>query len=433
MTIVSGLTDRSGLLATGVPADVVVADSVADVQRTLRRAHAARIPVVPRGAGSGLAGGAVASEGAIVLDVSGLNRILDIDPVDAVARVEPGVITADLDRAARAHGLFFAPDPGSVGISTVGGNVATNAGGLRGAKYGVTRDAVLSLEVVLADGSLIRVGRPTIKGVTGYDLAGLFVGSEGTLGVVVEATVRLLPIPPAIATASAAFATLEHAADAVAAIAVSGARPSVLEIIDGATLAAIDELQGSRLRERGDALLVAQTDGFGADAELEVVVEAVRPWATQVQRAVDASDADAILAARRLALPSLEAKGRVLIEDIAVPRRRLAEAIRRICSIAVAEGVETFVFGHAGDGNLHPILLIGGEPGDPVPPAAARAADAIFALALELGGTVTAEHGVGLLKREWAARELGERVHAVHSDVKRLFDPAGILNPGKGF
>jgi glycolate oxidase len=424
--------DRSGLRPVGAPTEVVVARDVAEVQETVRRAAAAGTPLITRGAGSGLAGGAVAGEGAIVLDLSRLTRIRAIDPVDGTAEVEAGVITADLDAAARTHGLMYAPDPGSVGISTVGGNIATNAGGLRGAKYGVTRDAVLSVDVVLADGSLVRLGRPTIKGVTGYDLAGLVVGSEGTLGIVVAARVRLLPAPQRVATASAFFATLEDAARAVAAIAVSGARPAVLEILDGATLGAIDAASGTALRAQGEALLLAQTDGFGAAEEMAVVLAAVAPTATHHEWTEDAERAADLLSARRQALPALERIGRPLIEDIAVPRSRLAEAIRGIRLIADRHGVPIFVFGHAGDGNLHPIIVV--EPGEgDLPETAVRAADDIFALALSLGGTVTAEHGVGRLKREWARRELGEDAVRLHDEIKRVFDPLGILNPGSGY
>ncbi|WP_278102594.1 FAD-linked oxidase C-terminal domain-containing protein [Microbacterium proteolyticum] len=424
--------DRSGLRPVGAPTEVVVARDVAEVQETVRRAAAAGTPLITRGAGSGLAGGAVAGEGAIVLDLSRLTRIRAIDPVDGTAEVEAGVITADLDAAARAHGLMYAPDPGSVGISTVGGNIATNAGGLRGAKYGVTRDAVLSVDVVLADGSLVRLGRPTIKGVTGYDLAGLVVGSEGTLGIVVAARVRLLPAPQRVATASAFFATLEDAARAVAAIAVSGARPAVLEILDGATLGAIDAASGTALRAQGEALLLAQTDGFGAAEEMAVVLAAVAPTATHHEWTEDAERAADLLSARRQALPALERIGRPLIEDIAVPRSRLAEAISGIRLIADRHGVPIFVFGHAGDGNLHPIIVV--EPGEgDLPETAVRAADDIFALALSLGGTVTAEHGVGRLKREWARRELGEDAVRLHDEIKRVFDPLGILNPGSGY
>ncbi|MDQ1130546.1 FAD-binding oxidoreductase [Microbacterium sp. SORGH_AS_0888] len=425
--------DRSGLRPVGVPREVVVARSVAEVQETVRRAAETGTPVVTRGAGSGLAGGAVAGEGVIVLDLSGLDRILVIDPVDGTAHVEAGVITADLDRAAAAHGLFYAPDPGSVGISTIGGNIATNAGGLRGAKYGVTRDAVLSLDVVLADGSLVRLGRPTIKGVTGYDLAGLVVGSEGTLGIVVAATVRLLPVPAQVATASASFGTLEDAATAVAAIAVSGARPAVLEILDGATLEAIDAATGSALRSLGEALLIAQTDGFGAEQEIAVVAGALAATATTVEWTTDAAEAERLLSARREALPAIERIGRPLIEDIAVPRSRLAEAIRRIRRIADEHGVPIFVFGHAGDGNLHPIIVAETDADGEIPEIAHRAADDIFALALELGGTVTAEHGVGRLKQKWARRELGEVSVALHERIKAVLDPQGILNPGSAF
>ncbi|MFJ6652145.1 FAD-binding oxidoreductase [Microbacterium sp. NPDC091313] len=424
--------DRSGLRPRGRPAEVVVARDVAEVQQTVRRAGAAGRAVITRGAGSGLAGGAVAGEGSIVLDLSRLNRIRSIDPIDGTAEVEAGVITADLDAAARVHGLLYAPDPGSVGISTIGGNIATNAGGLRGAKYGVTRDAVLWLDVVLADGSLVRLGRPTVKGVTGYDLAGLVVGSEGTLGIVVAARVRLLPAPRRTATASASFTSLEDAARAVAAIAVSGARPAVLEILDGATLAAIDAAEGTALRTRGDALLLAQTDGFGAEVEMAAVIAAIDPLAVHHEWTDDASRAAELLHARRQALPALERLGRPLIEDIAVPRSRLAEAIRGIREIAERHDVPTFVFGHAGDGNLHPIIVVDHD-GDDLPLPALRAADDIFALALALGGTVTAEHGVGRLKREWARRELGADVVRLHDEVKRVFDPQGILNPGSGY
>lgn len=431
MTAPTLTTDRSGLLATGEPSAVIIARDIAHVQETVRRAHTDGIAVVTRGAGSGLAGGAVAGEGAIVLDLSQLNRILSIDPVDGVATVEPGVITADLDLAAREQGLFYAPDPGSVGISTIGGNIATNAGGLRGAKYGVTRDAVLGVDVVLADGELVRIGRSTIKGVTGYDLTALIVGSEGTLGVVVGATVRLLPIPPQTATATAFFDTLEKAADAVASIARSGARPSVLEIVDGATLQAIDEAEGTALYAKGEAFLLAQTDGFGAEAEIAVVRDALAATASDVEWTTDPAQAVRLLSARRQALPAIERRGRVLIEDIAVPRSRLADAIRGIRDIAERHSIEIFVFGHAGDGNLHPIILVGGDAGAEIPLHAQAAANEIFELALGFGGTLTAEHGIGLLKRDWVRAELGARVHDLQGELRRLFDPRGILNPGK--
>ncbi|MDM4761591.1 FAD-linked oxidase C-terminal domain-containing protein [Galbitalea sp. SE-J8] len=424
--------DRSGLLPDGAPRIVVRARSVAEVQATVRFAAEHGIPIVTRGAGSGLAGGAVAAEGQIVLDLSQLDRIVEVRVVDQVAVVEPGVVTADLEAAARQHGLFYAPDPGSVGISTIGGNIATNAGGLRGAKYGVTRDAVLALDVVLADGDLIRVGSETTKGVTGYDLAGLFVGSEGTLGIVVGATVRLLPVQAETASLAGWFPELTDAARAVEAIGRTGVRPTVLEIVDAATLAAIDAGFGTAFRERGGAFLLAQTDGSGAAIDIGRIADAARPYATAVEVAEDELLAADLLAARRLALPAIERLGRVLIEDIAVPRSRLAETIHAVQAIGERHDVRIFVFAHAGDGNVHPIILVPDSPEDgPIPAAAAAAADDIFALALAVGGTVTGEHGVGALKRAWAAREVGPRAARIADGIKALLDPHGILNPGK--
>jgi glycolate oxidase len=423
-------SDRSGSPDAGVPDLVVRAHDVAEVQAVARFATAHGIALVVRGGGSGLAGGAVAGTGSIVLDLSAFDRIVEIRPVDQVAVVEPGVVTADLDAAAGAHGLFYAPDPGSVGISTIGGNIATNAGGLRGAKYGVTRDAVLALDVVLADGRLLHLGAGTLKHVAGYDLLGLLVGSEGTLGIVVGATLRLLPRPAVTGTVAAYFASLELAAEAAVAIRSSGVRPSVLEIVDGRTLGAIDALTGTRLRERGEAFLLAQVDGVDVTAELGAV-RAALVGASDVEATVDPETSDRLLAARRLALPAIEATGRALIEDIAVPPSRLAEAVRGVQAIARSTGTTIYVFAHAGDGNVHPIIVVDAEDGAPLPAAAVEAADRIFALALDLGGTVTGEHGIGLLKQHWVARQVGADVADLQYAVKRLLDPAGVLNPGK--
>jgi glycolate oxidase len=423
-------TDRSGSPDAGLPALVVRARSVAEVQAVARFASAHGVALVARGGGSGLAGGAVAGTGSIVLDLSALDRIVDLRPDDHVAVVEPGVVTADLDAAAAAHGLFYAPDPGSVGISTIGGNIATNAGGLRGAKYGVTRDAVLALDVVLADGRLVHLGAGTLKHVAGYDLLSLLVGSEGTLGIVVGATLRLRPRPAVTATVAAYFTSLELAAEAAVAVRSSGVQPAVLEIVDGATLGAIDRLSGTRLRERGEAFLLAQVDG--ADVSVEVAaVEKALVGATDVRASTDPAVSAELLAARRLALPAIEATGRALIEDIAVPPSRLAEAVRGVHAVAEATGTTIYVFAHAGDGNLHPIIVVDADEGAELPAAAIDAADRIFALALELGGTVTGEHGIGLLKQRWVARQVGADVDELHHAIKRVLDPAGVLNPGK--
>jgi glycolate oxidase len=423
--------DRSGARVLGRAAVLVRAESVGDVQTTLRLAHEHRVAVVTRGGGTGVAGGAVATDGCVLLDVSGMDRILELDPLDEVAVVEPGVITADLDRAAREHGLLYAPDPASAAISTLGGNIATNAGGMRCVKYGVTRDAVLGLDVVLADGRLLRTGCRTLKGVAGLDLTSLFVGSEGSLGVIVGATLRLRPAPVTTITAAAAFPDVVAAAEACAAITRERLQPSMLELLDHATLAVIDRAQGTDLAARGGALVIAQADGSGAHEEMAAITAVLSKEATWVEQAVDATSSERLLSARRLALPSIEACGQVLIEDICVPRSRLAEAFRGVEAIAERTGVAVYSFAHAGDGNLHPLICY--DAALPEPPAAVHdAADAIFGLALELGGTVTGEHGIGLLKRDWLAREVGPDVISVHHDLKAALDPHGILNPGKG-
>ncbi|MET7851152.1 FAD-linked oxidase C-terminal domain-containing protein [Streptomyces avermitilis] len=425
-TLTAYATDRSGSRPEGTPLAVVHARRTEDVTVTLRHAHALRVPVVPRGAGTGLSGGASAGEGTLVLDLSGMNRIRELSADDQLAVVEPGVITAVLDRAAGAHGLRYAPDPASAALSTIGGNIATNAGGLRCAKYGVTRDSVLGLEAVLADGTVVGTGRRTVKGVTGYDLTALLTGSEGTLAVITSATVRLRPVPVATATLAACFDSFEAAAEASYAIGRAGIEPALAELVDGPVLHAIDPA----LRERGAALLLVQCDGAGAAAEAEVVARLLAPSATAVETTTDPVEAESLLAARRLALPALERLGRPLIEDIVVPRSRLAEAVREIRAISVRHDVPVFTIAHAADGNLHPIIVVDRSlPG--LPDAAWEAAGEIFALALRLGGTLTGEHGVGVLKRQWVADELGPAAHALQRRIKRAFDPRGILNPGK--
>ncbi|MCI3276873.1 FAD-binding oxidoreductase [Streptomyces cylindrosporus] len=420
-------TDRSGTPPGGEPLAVVRARRTGDVTVTLRHANALGIPVVPRGAGTGLSGGATAGEGALVLDLSGMNRILELSAEDQLAVVEPGVITAELDRAAGTHGLRYAPDPASAAMSTIGGNIATNAGGLRCAKYGVTRDSVLGLEAVLADGTVIATGRRTVKGVTGYDLTALLTGSEGTLAVITSATLRLRPTPVATATLAAWFDSFETAAEASYAIARAGVVPALAELVDGPVLHAIDPA----LSERGAALLVVQCDGAGAAAEAAAVARVLAPLASAVQSTEDPVEAEALLAARRLALPALERLGRPLIEDIVVPRSRLAEAVREIRCISARHDVPVFTIAHAADGNLHPIIVV--DPTlDRLPDAAWEAAGEIFALALRLGGTLTGEHGVGVLKRQWVADELGPTAHALQRRLKDVFDPRHILNPGKG-
>lgn len=423
-------TDRSGYLPPTLPDGVVYATSAEEVVNTMRLATAHRVPVVPRGAGTGLAAGASAQAGEVVLDLSRMNRILHLDPVEQLAVVEPGVLNAEVNAAAAAHGLFYAPDPASTAICSIGGNIATNAGGMWCAKYGVTRESVLSLRVVLPDGRILVTGRNTIKGVTGYDLNALMIGSEGTLGVVVEATLRLRPAPIHTATVAAYFADVDAAAQAASAIIAARIQPSVLELMDGPTLEAVDAVQGSNHRAKGGAFLLAQTDGYGAFLEQDVLIRAIEPFATHIEKAADAETAAALVAARRQAIPSLERLGRVSICDIGVPRNRLADVFAGLAEISRTTGVRIFNVAHAADGNLHPMIVV--EPGESISEGPAKAALAeMFHLAKRLGGTLTGEHGVGLLKRDWLQEELGDVSLELQHAIRNVFDPKGILNPGK--
>ncbi|MFI0408076.1 FAD-binding oxidoreductase [Actinomadura sp. 3N508] len=433
--VASYARDRT-FLAPGVAGAVVRAREVGDVVAALRWANRHRVPVVPRGAGTGLAGGALAVDGCVVLSLRGMDAVREVDPANALAVAEPGVITADLDRAARAHGLMYAPDPSSHEISTIGGNLATNAGGLRCVKYGVTRDSVLGLEAVLADGRVVRTGGRTVKGVTGYDLTGLLVGSEGTLGVITAATLRLRPVPPDPATVLALFDSTRRAAGAVAGIVAAGVRPSLLELIDRATLRAIDAWKRIDLDPDTGAVLIAQSDAAdprGPAAEMARCCERAGAAHTDVSR--DPQEAVALLELRRLAYPAAERLGACLVEDVCVPPSRLAEMFEAIEAAADRHGVTILTVAHAGDGNLHPVFVFdrGGSGAPEVPEAVWTAADEVFTTALELGGTLTGEHGVGALKRRWIGRELGPDALALHRAIKHAFDPAGILNPGKAF
>ena len=431
--------DRSGWVSEHPALAVVHAASVDDVQQVLRLAHETRTPVVPRGAGTGLAGGALASRGAIVLDLTRMNRILELDDVDELAVVEAGVLNGDLDRAARERGLWYAPDPASRAISSIGGNIATNAGGLLCAKYGVTRESVLGLAVVLADGTLLRTGHRTVKGVTGYDLTALFTGSEGTLGVIVEATVRLRPVVAGEThTVAAAFPDVEAAGVAAAGVAAARIRPALLELVDAVGLGRVaeflgpDELAGTPIADLapGETFLLAQTDAGDAAAEADVIARVFAEAGGRVTRSTDAATGERLLGIRRAMHPALASRGKVLIEDVAVPRSRLPQMFRAIAEIGERYGVEIPTLAHAGDGNLHPNFVF---EGDEVPEHAWAAADEMFRAAVRLGGTLTGEHGVGLLKRRWLAEELGDASVELQRRIKQVFDPAGILNPGVMF
>jgi glycolate oxidase len=430
-------TDRSGWVAEGSPLAIVNARSVAHVQATMRAASEFRIPVVPRGAGTGLAGGANGTDGSLVLDVSGMNRIVEIEAQDQLAVIEPGVVNNDLNAALEPFGLFFAPDPASKAISTVGGNIATNAGGLLCAKYGVTREAVLALDVVLADGRLIHTGHRTVKGVTGYDLTALFVGSEGTLGVIVGATVRAQPIPAGEpVTLGALFPDVGSAAAAAARVTAAQLRPAVMELLDAPALERISAYLGPETihdafgATGGAAYLLVQFDGPTAAVDAQAAGVVVAETGGTVRVAADAEEGERLLALRRAFHPALASSGEVLIEDVAVPRSRMPEMFEEIARISERYGIPIPTVAHAGDGNLHPNFVY---TSDEVPSAVWDAANDLFRAAIALGGTLTGEHGVGVLKRRWLADELGPDSYELQVKLKSVFDPLGILNPGKVF
>ncbi|MFG2037776.1 FAD-binding oxidoreductase [Dactylosporangium sp. NPDC048998] len=434
--------DEADLVPFGTPAVVVRPRTTGQVSAVLRAASRFKVPVIPQGARSGLAGGANAIEGAIVLSLVAMNEIIDIDTENRIAVVQPGVVNAQLRRAVAEKGLYYPPDPGSWEQSTIGGNVSTDAGGMCCVKYGVTSDHVIGLEVVLASGEVLTCGRRTAKGVAGYDLTSLFVGSEGTLGVITEITVRLRPAPEPSLTLVAVFDTFPAAGAAVSAIIGSGLQPSMLEVIDRVAMSAIEAYHPMDLPTTAAALLIASVDsGSRAPDDLaRISAMCHQACAADVFVAADTAEADALLAARRLAHPALEhfashlfpLGGGVMVDDVAVPRTRLVELIEGIERIATEHGVVVATVGHAGDGNLHPIIVI--DRSDPVSLAQGQKVfDAIMSLGLSLGGTSTGEHGVGLLKRDWLAREIGPTGLKAHRSIKAALDPDNILNPGKIF
>lgn len=427
--------DEAHLGEPGQPLAVLLAGSTQDISVALAWASKHRTPVVTRGAGSGLSGGATAIDGCLVLSTARLTAICEVSVEDQLAVVDAGVINADVDRAAAAVGLMYAPDPSSYEISTIGGNVATNAGGLRCVKYGVTRDSILALEVVLADGRIIHTGHRTVKGVTGYDLTSLFVGSEGTLGVITQATLKLRPRPTTPpATVIGSFPSLHAAGDAVAAIVRMGRAPSLLELIDRSTLRAIDEWKHIGLETDTEAMLIAQADGVDAEMSAAAMqADFENAGATFAAVSSDPQEAAQFIEIRRLVYPAVERLGRCLVEDVAVPRSKLPALLEHIEKVGVDYKVVIMTVAHAGDGNVHPTFVFDPLPDGSAPEQIWAAAGEVFRAALALGGTLTGEHGVGTLKRRWLPLELSENTLAVHSLIKNALDPLGILNPGKGF
>jgi len=419
--------DRAMTVVPGRPAALVRASTTAEVSATLRVASRLGVAVVTRGAGTGLSGGSSAVDGCITLSTERMRRV-DVDPASMLAVVQPGALNVEVKQAARAHGLWYPPDPSSYEICSIGGNLATNAGGLCCVKYGVTTDYVLGLEVVLADGAVVRLGGRTIKDVAGLDLKRLFVGSEGTLGVITEATLRLRPLPPAPSTVVATFADTVDAGRAVSAV-MGSLRPSAFELMDRAAVAAVEAAKPMGLDTSVGALLLGQSDaGDGTCARVAELAESV--GATYVAVTDDPDEGELLMAARRMAIPCVERLGSVLIEDVGVPISRIPDLLAAVAEIADRHATAIPVIGHAGDGNFHPLVTF--DPADDDATARADVAfGAVMDAALALGGTITGEHGVGSLKARHLLDQLGPDVVALSRRVKAALDPQGILNPGK--
>jgi glycolate oxidase len=417
----------------GRPPDaVVIAASADDVTVTLAIAEGCDVPVTPRAAGTGRTGGAVPVAGGIVLATHALASIKEIDRANLVAIVEPGVVTGELHAAVEREGLFYAPDPNSLSSCMIGGNVAENAGGPRVFKYGATRDWVLGLQAHLIGGRVVHTGKRTVKGVTGYDVTSLLVGSEGTLAVFTEATLRLVPKPPGIATALALYSDVRGAATAASAIVAAGIVPRCLEMLDAATLDAVRSA-GVAIDPRAGGMLLIEVDGDASEATLLRAGEVAMASAgcIDVVVAQDAGQRDRLWAARRmLSVATRKLARHKLSEDVVVPRTRIADLLARADDIGRATGVRHLAYGHAGDGNLH-VNFLWNDDGER--PAVDRAIGSLMRATIDLGGTLSGEHGIGVSKAAYLPLEQSETLIALQKDIKRAFDPRGLLNPGKIF
>ncbi len=419
-----------------LPGAVVFPRDAAGVAAVLRLARTHRVPVVSRGSGTGLSGGSIPVPGCVVLCLGDMKRILELDTKNLTLLAEPGVITQQIYDTADAAGLFYPPDPGSMKISTIGGNVSENAGGLRGLKYGVTRNYVMGLEVVLADGSTVWLGNKCVKDVAGYNLRDLFIGSEGTLGVITKVLLRLLPKPAARQTFLATYASMDAAAETVSAIIAAKIIPCTLEFLDQRTLRCVEAFAKVGLPTEAEALLLIETDGHPAAVadEAERIEQICRAQsALAVRRAASADEATRLATARRSAFSALaRLRPTTILEDATVPRSELAKMIRFINETAARHQVEVATFGHFGDGNLHPTFLTDERNQEEMHRVEAAMKE-IFDYALSLGGTLTGEHGVGLAKKAFLPRQLGDPTLELLRAIKRTLDPDGLLNPGKIF
>ncbi|HXW06482.1 MAG TPA: FAD-linked oxidase C-terminal domain-containing protein [Vicinamibacterales bacterium] len=418
------------------PGAVLFPEATAQVAACVTLAARDKVPIVTRGSGTGLSGGSVPVPGCLVLCLARMNAILRVDPRNLTLRAQPGAVTQRIDEAAAAHGLFYPPDPGSQRISTIGGNVAENSGGLRGLKYGVTRDYVMGLEVVLADGRVVRLGSECVKDVAGYSLKDLFVGSEGTLGIITEVLLKLVPRPAARRTMLALYDSIADAAETVSAIVAARIIPCTLEFLDRTTASCVEEYARVGLPTDCEAVLLMETDGHPAAVEdearqMEAIARAHR--ARDVRAARDDAEAGQLASARRNAFSALaRRRPTTILEDVTVPRTELARMVSFIAETAAALNLQIGTFGHMGDGNLHPTFLTDERDADEME-RVHRALDAIMTRALEVGGTITGEHGVGLAKKSWLRQQAGTAGLDLMRQVKTALDPQGLLNPGKIF
>jgi glycolate oxidase len=426
-----------GTAALKGPVGVVVhPGSTEEVAAVVKLANEFSHAIVTRGSGTGLSGGSVPSAGCIVLCLTRLDKIISVDPANLTVRAQCGVITAAIDAAANKHGLFYPPDPGSMKISTIGGNVAENSGGLRGLKYGVTRDYVMGLEVVLPDGRIARFGNACVKDVAGYSMKDLFIGSEGTLGIITEVLLKVLPRPAARRTMLASYDRMEDAAQTVSDIIAAKIIPCTLEFLDRMTIGCVEDYAKIGLPRDCEALLLMETDGHPAavaeEAEQMLTLARAR-GARDVRVARDDAEALQLASARRSAFSALaRVRPTTILEDVTVPRDKLAEMVAFVAEVAKKHKLLVGTFGHMGDGNLHPTFLTD-ERNTEEMARVHEALEDIVTKTLALGGTITGEHGVGLAKKAWLRRQVGENSHDLMREIKRAWDPRNLLNPGKIF
>lgn len=422
-----------GFLPEFKPDGVVIPGSTEEISQIMKLANREMFYVTPRGAGTNICGGSLAKKGGIIMAFHRLSKILEIDTDNRCAVVQPGVVNADLQKAVAAHGLMYPPDPASMFVSTIGGNVALNAGGPRGVKYGVTRDYLLGLEVVLPSGDVIRTGGKAIKNVSGYDLTRLMCGSEGTLGIITEITVRLVPMPPAKATLQAIFADLDDATRTVSAIIGSGIVPTTLELIDRVVLEVIGNYGGAKFRQDAEALLLIEVDGEGALVEAQgkrIEDFCKKRGAVEVERAETSEEAEKLWQARRSAFGAVASlRPNCIVEDATVPVKGLPEIIRKIVGLAAKYQLQIGVLAHAGDGNLHPIVMTDLRDREEMA-RVDKAIEEMYEAAMAMGGTLSGEHGIGIAKNRFLDMEFNRSAIEIMRGIKKVFDPNGILNPG---